>query len=329
MVVIGTRNQHPAPVGARAAPAELRAEHHGVGGGTALGKLGDEGTAEETVGRLLPVDRNALGVDVVVEEIARGARPRIAHLARGQLPLVGGRPLDVRGVEVERLAGIGIRERLVGRARIRTLGGRELYFDARRVIDPGKRSNPQPETIAVAGSHGGLLVDVLVAHPQVTLPDPATHPARTRTLADGARQIVGRPVDRVLQFGVHRGLGNLHFFDLGLLRLLCFLELREPLLQRRELCLEQFELGGGRTGCHRARRRCRRPRRDVRAIREASRPRSRRDDRGGGDFPDFHEGSPVGMKRGSYGAKFLRDFTSARVLARSDFGCGTRPRSAR
>ena len=287
MVVVGHREELARAVRRGRAPASLGADHGGVGESRALGEARVEHAAEEARRALLPGGGDALGVHVVVEEIRLHAHPGVLHLAGRDLPGVGRRPLDVGEVEVERLAGVRIGHRLVRGARIAALAARELDLDAGVVVHPRHRAGAQPVAVAVAVDRVELLLDGLVAHPQVALPLPAREPTGRGALTHRTGKVVRAAVHRVLQLGVD---GLLRGALLGLRGL----ELREPLLQRLQLRLERAELLGGHGG---GRRSLGGRRGDLLGglggLREASRPRGRRDHRDDPGETMGHVGLPV------------------------------------
>src|SRR5690606_11991225 len=112
------------------APTELRTRHVGIGARAPLRELRVERVCEQPGRAMLPAERDALWIHVLVEEEARRRIPGKRHLAEGELPVLARAPFRVGEVQIERLARIDVRERLVRRARIEALRSRRLDLDS-------------------------------------------------------------------------------------------------------------------------------------------------------------------------------------------------------
>jgi hypothetical protein len=176
----------------------------------------------------LPSERDAFGIDVAVEEVTRSAHPRIAHLAEGRPEARVRRPFEEGGVEIERLAGIRVRQSLVRRAGIGTLRRRGLHLGADGIVHASDEPGAQADPVSITFVQGEFLVDRLVPVAQIALPLEAPHPVADVGL--DLRDRVGRLVGRFR------------------LRLLLPLELLDLRLQRVQLSAQRLDLRGALCG---------------------------------------------------------------------------------
>src|SRR5690606_21665199 len=173
---------------------------------------------------MLPAERDALWIHVLVEEEARRRIPGKRHLAEGELPVLARAPFRVGEVQIERLARIDVRERLVRRARIEALRSRRLDLDSQSLVHARREAGAEPDAVAVA-LLGEIPVDGFIPVPQIAFPLEAPDPLRQRL-----RRLRSRRRSRArVRCGRRR-------------RLLLPLELLDSRLQGGDLCLELCEL---------------------------------------------------------------------------------------